>query len=89
MTQHDMDAAIIEKIVRETQKGNKKLQTKLQTQIENEFSKSDDEMDVDCIDENIRTLIMLDNKEYIQDENVDQKLRNTQSQAKLEIFKKK
>lgn len=63
------DIEIIKKICREEKPAGKEKINKLRVQIYDELHKPDDEMDCDLIDENIRTLFLLEGGEY--DENVD------------------
>lgn len=65
------DIKIIKKILSEEKPGGKEKVNELRAQIYEELHKPDDEMDCDLIDENIRTLFLLEGGKY--DDRVDTK----------------
>ncbi|XOQ48104.1 MAG: hypothetical protein ACFWUM_04225 [Eubacteriales bacterium] len=63
------DIEIVKRICREEKPAGKEKINELRAQIYAELHKPDDEMDCDLIDENIRTLFLLEGGEY--DDHVD------------------
>ena len=58
------DIEIIKKILSEGHPNKKDIEIRLRSQISEELHKPDDEMDCDLIDENIRTLFLLEGRKY-------------------------
>lgn len=78
-TKHDIE--IIEKILSEEKPADKEKINELRSQIYEELHKPDDEMDCDLIDENIRTLFLLEDGEYENHIDAEKELEKARKKA--------
>lgn len=64
MNQYNKDAEILRKILNEDVDESHNKVNELRIEIYDEIRKSDDDMDCDLVDENIKSLLMLNNQKY-------------------------
>lgn len=76
------DTEIIKKIVSEEKEDDENTINALRSQIYDELHKPNDEMDCDLIDENIKTLYMLEGREYESNVDAEAELNKARKKAK-------